>query len=395
MQGRGEKWEASNEAAVIGTVRKRREIENQKKKREEENMGLKNNKYARRLAAALMTGAMMVSMMGMTAMAKEPENSSIQNVTITKEVTADQNVPMPNTTFTFTIASGSTEDAIDQEGNKVPATAGDLSAVYFGTPGTHFGTVEFKSDDEDSEKITTLSFDMSKFTEPGVYRYQLTENTVENTGAAQVNNGITKDDTVYTIEVWVTKNGDDLETAIVTYKDNAKSGEISFDNQYETNALTVKKVITGNQGYGSFEFEVTINGAEDEIYKLVYSNPTKEPVELESGISATDIWLANNETFTIYGLSEDDTYTVEELLANENGYETKITVDGVAVGTADDTENFVGPNKMEQNTTVVFTNDKDVSTPTGVILNIAPYILMVALAGVLAFFFLRKRHYEM
>ena len=358
-------------------------------------MGLKNNKYARRLAAALMTGAMMVSMMGMTAMAKEPENSSIQNVTITKEVTADQNVPMPNTTFTFTIASGSTEDAIDQEGNKVPATAGDLSAVYFGTPGTHFGTVEFKSDDEDSEKITTLSFDMSKFTEPGVYRYQLTENTVENTGAAQVNNGITKDDTVYTIEVWVTKNGDDLETAIVTYKDNAKSGEISFDNQYETNALTVKKVITGNQGYGSFEFEVTINGAEDEIYKLVYSNPTKEPVELESGISATDIWLANNETFTIYGLSEDDTYTVEELLANENGYETKITVDGVAVGTADDTENFVGPNKMEQNTTVVFTNDKDVSTPTGVILNIAPYILMVALAGVLAFFFLRKRHYEM
>ena len=360
-------------------------------------MSLKNNKYARRLAAALMTGAMMVSMMGMTAMAEEPENSSIQNVTITKEVTADQNVPMPNTRFTFTIESGSTEDATDQNGNKVPATAGDLSAVYFGTPGTHSGTVEFKSDDADSEKTTTLSFDMSKFTEPGVYRYQLTENDVENTEADQVNNGITKDDTIYTIEVWVTKNGDDLETAIVTYKDSAldKSGEISFDNQYETNALTVKKVITGNQGYGSFEFKVTINGAEDEIYKLVYSNSTKEPVKLESGIPATGIWLADNETFTIYGLSKDDTYTVEELLANKNGYETKITVDGVDVGSADDTEDSVGPNKMEQNTTVVFTNDKDVSTPTGVILNIAPYILMVALAGVLAFFFLRKRHYEM
>ena len=72
MQGRGEKWEASNEAAVIGTVRKRREIENQKKKREEENMSLKNNKYARRLAAALMTGAMMLTeITEMTAMKRQ------------------------------------------------------------------------------------------------------------------------------------------------------------------------------------------------------------------------------------------------------------------------------------------------------------------------------------
>ena len=32
-------------------------------------MSLKNNKYARRLAAALMTGTMMVYMLGMTAVA--------------------------------------------------------------------------------------------------------------------------------------------------------------------------------------------------------------------------------------------------------------------------------------------------------------------------------------
>ena len=44
---------------------------------------------------------------------------------------------------------------------------------------------------------------------------------------------------------------------------------------------------------------------------------------------------------------------------------------------------------------ITYINTRNASTPTGVILNIAPYILMVALAGVLAFFFLRKRHYEM
>ena len=50
----------------------------------------------------------------------------------------------------------------------------------------------------------------------------------------------------------------------------------------------------------------------------------------------------------------------------------------------------------QKDNAVVVTNSRTADAPaTGVILNIVPYILMVALAGVLAFFFLRKRHYEM
>lgn len=40
------------------------------------------------------------------------------------------------------------------------------------------------------------------------------------------------------------------------------------------------------------------------------------------------------------------------------------------------------------------TNTKNATTPTGVIMNIAPYVLMVALAGGIAFFFLRRKHAE-
>ena len=72
----------------------------------------------------------------------------------------------------------------------------------------------------------------------------------------------------------------------------------------------------------------------------------------------------------------------------------------IKIGNTDATEKENADRKVEgktiaENTTVTFTNTRNVDTPTGVILNIAPYILMVALAGVLAFFFLRKRHYEM
>ena len=86
----------------------------------------------------------------------------------------------------------------------------------------------------------------------------------------------------------------------------------------------------------------------------------------------------------IYGLTKNDTYTVME--TEVEGYTT--TVNEKAANTL--TDNAVDTSK------VTFVNDKGSDAPTtGVILNIAPYILMVALAGVLAFFFLRKRHYEM
>ena len=137
MQGRGEKWEASNEAAVIGTVRKRREIENQKKKREEENMSLKNNKYARRLAAALMTGAMMVSMMGMTAFAQnggETEKPEFATETkITKHLELGENVYAPTATFSFTIAAADA-DTVGEKGIDAAITTSNKTISVAYTP---------------------------------------------------------------------------------------------------------------------------------------------------------------------------------------------------------------------------------------------------------------------
>ena len=46
------------------------------------------------------------------------------------------------------------------------------------------------------------------------------------------------------------------------------------------------------------------------------------------------------------------------------------------------------------NNAVVCTNLKNAVTPTGIAMTVAPYILMVAVAGIFAILFLRRRHEE-
>ena len=106
---------------------------------------------------------------------------------------------------------------------------------------------------------------------------------------------------------------------------------------------------------------------------------------LESG-QEYEFTLGHNDTVHIYGLSATDTYTIVETQAD--GYTTTIT----GADTMTESTRTSSGNVATADDNVVYTNTKQVSTPTGVVLNIAPYIAMVALAGVLAFVFLRRRH---
>lgn len=163
-----------------------------------------------------------------------------------------------------------------------------------------------------------------------------------------------------------------------------------FTNEYGTgsvdgkvNDLTVEKVVAGNQGDKNKEFSFTINvtGVDGENYYVTFSKDGVDPITLVSGESQT-ITLADSESATIYGLSEGDTYTVTETDYASDGYTT--TIDGAAANTA--------TGKITADKTITVTNTKNVTTPTGIAMTVAPYILMVALAGVFAFLFLRRRN---
>ena len=141
--------------------------------------------------------------------------------------------------------------------------------------------------------------------------------------------------------------------------------------------LTISKTVAGNQGDKTkdFTFTIKVDGADGEKY---YVNGT---TTLVSGTPA-DITLKNGESVTIYGLSEDDEYTVTETDYTADGYTT--TIDG--------TEGREKSGTISADTNVAFVNTKNATTPTGIVMNIAPYVLMVAVAAVLAVVFLRKRN---
>ena len=148
--------------------------------------------------------------------------------------------------------------------------------------------------------------------------------------------------------------------------------------------LTVEKKIEGNQADPNkkFKFKVTINVADGNEKKYYMDDGTTATAT--DGTAEISLELKGGEKRTIYGLSTNDTYTVVEEDANTDGYKTTYT---------DNNGNYNASTKMNgQNHNVVVTNTRNVPSPTGIILNYGPYILMIALAGSMAAFFFFKRN---
>lgn len=229
-------------------------------------------------------------------------------------------------------------------------------------------------------KTGKIKVDATKFTEPGVYHYLVTE--------TQGNyNGITYDTTSRHVYVYVVNGTDGYEVeAVKVVKDGEKdkADDLKIVNIYgdgtkddDVHDFTIKKTVTGNQGNKNkpFEFTVTIDGddtdkAGKEKYKAVKTPKTGDPTIMHiTDEEAATFTLMDGETLHIYGLSEKDEYTVTEADYSTEGYTTKVK-DNNAKG------------KLEADGVVVeFINDKYVGPATGVAMTFAPYVLLVAAAG--------------
>ena len=96
---------------------------------------------------------------------------------------------------------------------------------------------------------------------------------------------------------------------------------------------------------------------------------------------------------TINGIPSTVKYTVVENINKNDGYTVSYTVgssDATSATYATSTEQTMG----KTDNAVVCTNLKNAVTPTGIAMTVAPYILMVAVAGIFAVLFLRRRHEE-
>ena len=333
----------------------------------------------KRMAAATLAGAMVLSMNGMAW-------AAVTDFNLTKEVTTDGKTHAPNTAFSFTITEG-------DEG-----TLG-TAKVYAGVPGgltldtaNDFSFAPGADTSATYTKTGKINVNVSVFEKPGVYHYLVTE-------TQGTYDGITYDVTPRHLYVFVVNatNGYEVD-AIKVVKDGetAKADDLKIVNSYgdgttndDIHDFIIKKTVTGNQGHKNmpFSFTVTINGdntdkAGAEKYMAVKKPKTggEDTIHITDGV-AENFTLMDGETLHIYGLSGKDTYTVVETVANTVGYTT--TVPGNAAGTL-----------TADGITVEFINHKDVGPATGVAMTFAPYVLLVAAAGGLGAVVLGKKKRE-
>ena len=109
---------------------------------------MKKNMMIQRLAAALLTGVMAVSVMGMNVFAAE-EGAAVTSVEFSKTVEAEENTLMPNTAFTFSVVPGA---AATEDGKVI--YAGIAGGAYFAAGAE---TVTFAPEDAVNEKSTQIS----------------------------------------------------------------------------------------------------------------------------------------------------------------------------------------------------------------------------------------------
>lgn len=338
----------------------------------------------KRMATAALAGAMVLSMNGMSAFA------AVTDFNLTKEVTTDGNTHAPNTTFSFTIEEGG---ASTFEGAVVSAgVAGGLTL----DTANNFSFAPEADTSASYTKTGKIKVDATKFTDPGVYHYLVTE-TKGNY------NGINYDTTPRHVYVYVVNKTDGTDgyevQAVKVVKDGEKdkADNLTIVNSYgdgtkddDIHDFIIKKTVTGNQGNKNkeFSFTVTIDGddtdkAGKEKYKAVKTPKTGDPEIMHiTDEGAATFTLMDGETLHIYGLSENDEYTVTEADYSTEGYTTSVK-DKNAKGklTSDDV-------------VVEFINDKNVGPATGVAMTFAPYVLLVAAAGGLGAVVLGKKKRE-
>ena len=419
------------------------------------------------IASAMLAVAMMAMPAGAATAYTAIDGSTI-NCTVDKYLVVKSDAVIPNASFDFTIAPGT---AIDAEDGKMAVYAGSNAVkLVAGTDVTvdstdnkkctvsfdstdatidetdrngytvNFSTTTDTSDEKFARKSFGVDFSDVTFSEPGVYRWIITEDV----GKAELTKGI-KADTIgtRTIDVYVSDNagalgisacvlhegilapaaGTNKGSADVTGNGVALSDKSTgFTNKYGTQNLSFAKTVDGNQGSKDkfFQFKVTVTGVHDaDSFQVIMTHATTQPEKTAATVySASDMasantlaavsdapagevygkitgeqlkagkyfYLSNDEYITILGLPEGAVYTVEEEA------EDYLSTDGAGTyGGHEYTMDKTGEIALVDVYTG-FTNTRDGVIPTGVILSVAPWVIAgIVIIGGIVFFAIRSR----
>ena len=372
---------------------------------------MKHKNLKKRLLA-LATTVMTLAMCMVTAMPAMAANQSVNGGTTTfdKYLVMDAEANVPNVTFGFTIAAGDAVVAtdstpaiyagIDCEKIKIgDAEFTTLSTTNKGLP-TDSGTITQNKKYAADEVTVDLS--AVSFSAPGIYRYIITE-------TAPTQDGITiEGHNTRTLDVYV-EYAENSDTALAvthyvlhddTGNPNTATKSDGFTNTYATNNLTLEKQVTGNQGDRDkyFAFSVAISHAEPGTVYTVdlpdEDNDSRNSATLtadNSGNVTATYYLKDDQSIVIQGLTEDTSYTIAETSYANDGYKTEYKIDSEdSVEANTTTAKTMGTSDHK----VTFTNDKSGTVPTGILLETAPYVvlMLVVVAGGVALLAAKRKH---
>lgn len=387
-----------------------------------------------KLMAVAMVFALIFAFAALPASAEDtytPVNGT--NTQFNKYLVVDSDTNIPAISFNFTVAPG-TAVAATSSTPAVLAGVGtpSIATVTFtdgqATSTTAPSDLTLASGKKFAVQTATVDFSRVTFTEPGVYRYVITEQETARAKAVTYDTQAqTAGSKVRYLDVYVIddeNDGDALTvssyvmhetTDVVPNADSDRKADdksSSYVNEIATKDLEFGKEVTGNQGSKDkyFKFTLNITNAQasttysidqtDSVYDTSpiktdatkydqddLSNPTSFKTD-NAGAATVTFYLQDGQYIKIPGLPEGYGYTLTEDAedyASTASISGEISRDGTAYSA-----NTTGSN-VTADVKAGFTNERQGIIPTGVLLTIAPFAIGLLLFGALAVFLIARK----
>lgn len=349
-----------------------------------------------RIAASFVATAMLATMAIVPASAegagdtvtKLPSKDNVVSFTKTIDMTNADGAGIPTGTFTFNVTQGTPADG---------ETAGVLGAITDEDSSTEGTQIVITSDGTSTSLTGDIAFTPNTFGAVGTYVYNLQEVT----GANADIDYHTSD--VYVLRVNVenanatTPDGKNFVIGECTLQKNDGTKVSNITNEYSTYDLKITKTVEGSMGVQTtnFPFTVIFENVPATATSITLNNAEELTTFASLYDEDTDTYkvsfsLQGGKDFVISGLPSGVTYTIVE---SDNDYTT--TVQGTGDTSVTASKTYSGDMKVDgaaTDITVDYTNTLDASTPTGIMMDIAPYAVLVVIAAAGCFIFLRKRH---
>ena len=325
----------------------------------------------------------------------------------------ESSIYAPAVTFNYSIAAGTGGVTItDSDDVQAVVLAGDWSGTdsngnsisVSGAP-TITASNSYSMDDtlnasatgdDTNVKNIEISFESVTFPKPGVYRYTVTREIDDTNLALESADTIVRTLDVYVMEENGTRSiyGYILHDVDGDVDESSTTKYDHYESEYKTSNLTVGKTLVNDSMMNGhkFPFSVTFTGTKN-AHIMVDPNEgvsgKATAADMAAGVTSSEPGIANEGIVKYLGIPNGFTATVYETNdVTGTSYKSEGVADTAAaakvINWTGDTANSNSASSAaatDVTKTIAFTNTLELISPTGVVMRVAPYV-MILTAGI-------------